>query len=131
MQTRQLDRTEWSEYLSRVAAESVRVTVEPRRECAADSYGVWRALRRVRYDSDEDLLTVVASGRSVVRFFVKAPRRITLTDERAGSAITVTDRADLDTVIRFSSRSPGSPPAARPRLGGRSSTRREGQLAAR
>jgi hypothetical protein len=85
----------------------------------------------VRYDSDEDLLTVIASGRSVVRFFVKAPRRITLADGEAGSAMIVTDRADVETVIRFSSQPPGGARPTRPRRGSHFAVRREGQLAAR
>jgi hypothetical protein len=129
--TRQLDRTEWSDYLSTVAAEGVRVTVEPCSAGGAGPNGAWRSLRRVRYDSEEDLLTVIASGRSVVRFFVKAPRRITLADGEAGSAMIVTDRADVETVIRFSSQPPGGARPTRPRPRSHLAVRREGQLAAR
>lgn len=117
---RELQAQEWAGYFGWVSFASSRMlaAVEVVGEEVGDApERVWRPLRAIEYDAEEDLLTLAVGGRDVrclpLRYFVSAPRVVRVTEATDSWTILVTDATGTRTLICLSGGlSPGVDPAA-------------------
>jgi len=105
MRVEELDRRQWSSYLGSLATDSVLVAVHLADERSSCERETWRALRAISYEPEQDVLMLAVGGdapnQPALRFFVRAPQRITLAREDTATAIAVVDASGIETVIRF------------------------------
>ncbi len=110
MQVQELDRDQWVGYMSALASEAVLCTVHLTGESSRSQPGMWRALRAIDFDRERDVVVLSVGGgapsQPALRFFVSAPRRITLAHEDASTAMIIVDGSGVETVIRFATARP-------------------------
>ena len=107
MRIQQLKRESWEGYLSSLAGQPLLVDVRLSGTRDDDAGQLWRALRAIRYDAAEDVLVLAVGGpdadRPSLRYFVPAPRLMTLAHEHATTSLIVADRTGAETVITLAS----------------------------
>ncbi len=104
MRAVELDRSEWEPCFATLGRESMLVAVGLSGRARSDDVELWRPLRDARYDAGQDLLVLDVGGGSAghsLRFFVAAPRRITIADDGAASVLVVADATGTETVVRL------------------------------
>jgi hypothetical protein len=104
-----LNDEEWYEYFNSIARNCARVLATvalPPDGSNGWAVGVQRSLHGIRYDSDADLIEVAvgyaAPARVALRYFVSAPRSITVEEFDHTKLIFVDDASRECTVIRLS-----------------------------
>ncbi len=115
---RELQVQEWPGYFGWIAFASSRMlaAVEVVDECVGVDVPlrVWRPLRAINYDAEEDVLTLAVGGEGdgarclPLRYFVYAPRMVSVTEATDAWAILVKDATGTRTLIRLSNESDSS-----------------------
>jgi hypothetical protein len=103
-----VDALRWSEYFQELAADRTGLLASVGVLCDRSSgqrRRIGRPLRAIAYDEGSEVLEVAVGGdpreRPALRYFVSAPRSVTVTEVNGERAILVDDAAGARTLIRL------------------------------